>query len=166
MAEDHRETPAGAFGVGLVALCPRCHQTASRKSVASRPTLDKMPPKRFHHIDVVDEVASSAVLSPSERKSAQAGADQGAPRRGCRAIACRTLLKVSWAARLERFDGLRVVNHYATKATTSDSTRDSTWHRLVGTYHPLSTSASLVVLVIHRVHILACMLRRGLRTVR
>ena len=80
MAEDHRETPAGAFGVGLVALCPRCHQTASRKSVVSRPTLDKMPPKRSHHIDVVDEVASSAVLSPSERKSAQAGADQGAPR--------------------------------------------------------------------------------------
>ena len=72
--------PAGTFGVGLVVLCLWSHHTVSPKSVVPWPTLDKMPAKRSCHIDCVDEVAASAVLSLSERKSPQAGADLGAPR--------------------------------------------------------------------------------------
>ena len=46
IADDHRESPAGAPGVGLVTECPWCFHMASPKSFRTYPSVGSLPTLR------------------------------------------------------------------------------------------------------------------------
>ncbi len=112
LAEDQRESPAGAPGVGPLQECPWCcHTCAPRvfknegELLAAKSNKPKKPWKTPTATD--NEVGQPTGQRPDHHE------DRGR----LQSIASKVLMKILWAARLARFDLLRAVSHLATKVT-------------------------------------------------
>ena len=102
LPQDHRESPAGAPGIGLVTECPWRRRTASPKSVIPFPSVDKWPEHRKQ-----DAQAGPLVVNSKSNIDVRSMAP----------VACRFLMQVRLAALLATPDLLRAVNHMATKVS-------------------------------------------------
>ena len=72
-AEDHRESPAGALGIGPLLERPWCRRAAPPQSCWSRSAVDRMPSRTAKsEIDNVHEVTVSAARRTDRRKFAAA----------------------------------------------------------------------------------------------
>ena len=126
MAEDHRDSPAGAPGAGPVRECPWCFHIGPPQFFVQYQSVDKLPVRRK------PKTQTSVGSTTNGGKSVPTDGAQENDEVALASVACSLLMKVLWAARLARPDLLRAVTYLATKVSKWTSKCESMMHRFMG----------------------------------